>query len=240
MLFTKKQSGFTLLELAIVLLTLLTWALLKMPAKHNEASAVTLCKVTDNTMQNIKKAIMEGYYPDTAGHFPASKKAGVISNDYNLKYLFEAGGWEALNPVTHTGWNGPYVEGGLLLTETGKYSAANLHSSFKNPSYVHDPNLADDIHPLQNGDTVILDGWKRPLIIQVYCSERHYTNQAECENNRQQWIARLVSAGAGIGLKLNDAAINTPIGQNKRDDDRVLYLNVATPPQDVNMPCNQL
>ena len=69
---------------------------------------------------------------------------------------------------------------------------------------------------------IILDGWGRPIIIQ-----KHATNGF-----------RLISAGPGSGVGINNADIDTAITSNKGVDDRVLYLNSATPSVDVNIPCD--
>ena len=113
------------------------------------------------------------------------------------------------------------MQSGIILSgaETG-----NLDSSFSDTTKVN-PVLI-------NGDTVVLDGWGRPLIIQV-----------DIANNS---IAKLVSAGAGTGLGFNEAIIDTPITtatpatgyRQPNSDDRILYLNAPTPANDVNPPCN--
>jgi hypothetical protein len=73
---------------------------------------------------------------------------------------------------------------------------------------------------LADGQSVILDGWGRPIIIQVHNS----------------YGARLVSAGPGQGLGLRDehqnlqAQLETKIGDAvPQGDDRILNLQGSTP-----------
>lgn len=218
MFFFRKQIGITLIELTVVLLVLVALAGVVIPYVGGTSSAA-LCNATDVTMQNIKKVIMERYYLDTLGHFPVSKTAGVVGNDYNLKYLFEAGGWDAFNPETQIGWRGSYLQNGIKLG-SGQYLVGNLDSSFKDATVAPNNHVHTDF---TNIDTVVLDGWGRPLIIQV-------------KNNGD---AKLVSAGAGSGLAINEAAIDTLINGTRTNDDRILYLNAPTPATDVNPPCNE-
>lgn len=226
---SNRETGVTLIELTVVLLILVALAGVAIPYISGTSSAA-LCRATDVTMQNVKKVIMERYYLDTLGHFPVSKTAGVVGSDYNLKYLFYAGGWNLFDPATQIGWRGNYLQGGITLTNGENYSATNLHNSFRDWGLAPNNHVNDN---LTNGDTVILDGWGRPLILQVY---------PDLSGNL---IARLVSAGSGNGVGLIDnnnnplAEINTLIGQPRNSDDRILYLNAPTPAADVNPPCDE-
>jgi type II secretory pathway pseudopilin PulG len=224
MSFIKQQTGMTLLELTVVLLILVALAGVAIPYLGG-TSSTALCNATDVTMQNVKKAIMERYYLDTLGQFPNNKN----STDFNLKYLFTQGSWQAFDPQSQTGWRGPYLQSGIILSGTDNlFKAANLSTTFTDPTR----GFVNASSALINGDTVVLDGWGRPLIIQVDTT------------NPNNPIAKLVSAGAGSGVGLIDnsgtplADIDTLITGNRTNDDRILYLNAPTPANDVNPPCN--
>ena len=250
----KPQTGVTLIELTVVLLILMALAGVVIPYVSG-TSSTALCNATDVTMQNVKKVIMERYYLDTLGRFPSDRYAA----DYNLKYLFirddgldnnnngridrvTNGGtdidtedaWQPFNADTQLGWRSAYLQSGLNLG-TVPYLIANLGASFQDaPNHVN-ANLT-------NIDIVILDGWGRPIILQVSnCSAWGVvvTGTTLC--------ARLISAGAGIGVGLSDTVINatidTPINGHRNiaigsSDDRILYLNAPTPTVDVNPSCN--
>lgn len=238
MRFLNKQSGVTLIELTVVLLVLVALAGVAIPYLHGTGSAA-MCKATDVTMQNVKKVIMERYYLDTLGKFPQDLQGLTTAiPDYNLHYLFSdsnipvppattpARTHKPFDPATQTGWRtGGYLQGGITLTSGQNYSAENLDISFT------DTTKGFVNSPLINGDIIILDGWGRPIIIQV-------------DSNN---IARLVSAGSGDGVGLIDnnnnhlAKIETLIGQNRptNSDDRILYLNAPTPATDVNPSCDE-
>jgi hypothetical protein len=88
---------------------------------------------------------------------------------------------------------------------------------------------------LSDGQTVVLDAWGRPIIIQV-------RDEAHCSDwglpGNQGGCARLVSAGSGSDIGPSNANIDTVISGQRASDDRVLYLNTATPSVDVNLACD--
>lgn len=222
------ETGFTLIELSVVLIILIALAALAKPYLSGTSSSA-LCKATDVTMQNVKKAIMEGYYLDTLGKFPQDLDTTLAVNtppDYNLHYLFSDKNvaatriHKAFDPESRTGWRtGGYLQNGIILTSGQNYSAQYLDNSFKDATL---PATAND-HVNANiieGNSVVLDGWGRPIILQNSSSG-----------------FRLVSAGAGTGIGISDAAIDTKISGLRTGDDRVLYLDVPTPATEINPSC---
>lgn len=224
------QSGMTLLEITVVLLILIALAGMVVPYVGGTGGAA-MCKATDATLQAVKQAIMggkagPGYYADTLGNYPADR--GDI--DYNLKYLFIAGDkdeddsipdWPAYNPQTGVGWRGPYLMTGISLADKTKLAA-----NFSNGTYVH---------ALADGDSIVMDGWGRPIVLQVPPTCSISTNPTDC--------ARLVSAGPGTGIGLSDADIDTKIENNEdasdRGDDRVLFLKIPDPYDKGNTSCQE-
>jgi len=215
MMISCTQKGMTLLELSVVLLILIALAGLAIPYIGG-TSRNALCDATDITMANVKRAIMDRYYLDTLGKFPQDLD-GLTANSppsYNLHYLFSNSNLAAsrthklFDPGTATGWR----SGGYL--QSGFVLESNLSGTFANTIYT-DKFLANHI--------VTLDGWGRPIVLQV-----------------SSGVGRLVSAGVGSGLGLENAAIETAIGSSRlaSSDDRILYLNTATPATDVNTPCD--
>lgn len=234
------QSGMTLIELAVVLLILVALAGLVVPYMGGTGSKA-LCDATDLSMQNIKKAIMGGgsgaaFYLDTLGYFPKDQKTGT---NYNLTYLFESGGWNAYDPETAVGWRGPYVMNGVRLDSNTEYQAANLPASFKDASSPANPTTNHVHDNLADGQTVILDGWGRPIVIQVPTVSDCKTILGLTSNPKEGYCARLVSAGPGLGLGIDNADIETAIAKNLAGDDRILYLNAPTPATDINPSCSQ-
>lgn len=213
------QSGMTLLEITVVLLILIALAGMVVPYVNVTSGSAT-CQATDATLQAVKQAIMggaagPGYYADTLGTYPADRGDA----DYNLKYLFIAGDgngsdpiadWPAYNPQTGVGWRGPYLMTGISLADKTKLAA-----HFSSATYVH---------ALADGDSIVNDGWGRPIILQIPETCSVSPNPSDC--------ARLVSAGPGTGPGLSDADIDTTIADKEasdRGDDRVLFLKIADP-----------
>ncbi|OQK17204.1 hypothetical protein AU255_04745 [Methyloprofundus sedimenti] len=215
-----KQQGMTLIELTVVLLVLVALAGLIIPYFSGTSRKAT-CDVTDVSMTNIKRAIMERYYLDTLGKYPASKGG----SDFSLYYLFDAGGWAAFDPDTQIGWRGPYLMNGITLASEAAL-ATNLTSAAG--TFVH--------RAFADGDSVVLDAWGRPIVIQV-------PSVAQCDSitgltgTAAGYCARLVSAGAGSGAGIGNADIDTTIAGNRAGDDRVLYLKAPTPAADINTAC---
>jgi type II secretory pathway pseudopilin PulG len=214
------QSGMTLMEITVVLLILIALAGMVVPYVNITSGSAT-CQATDATLQAVKQAIMggavgPGYYADTLGNYPATDKD---SSDYNLKYLFEQGLWDEYNPKTGVGWHGPYLMTGISLADKTKLAA-----HFSSDTYVH---------ALADGDSIVMDGWGRPIVLQVPTTCSISTNPTDC--------ARLVSAGPGTGIGLSDADIDTEIEDNEgaevRGDDRVLFLKIPDPYDKGNTSC---
>jgi type II secretory pathway pseudopilin PulG len=220
------QSGMTLLEITVVLLVLIALAGLVVPYVGGTGSAA-MCKTTDAALQAVKQAIMggaagPGYYADTLGSYPSDQGDA----DYNLKYLFVAGDgngadpvadWPEYNPKTDTGWRGPYLLTGSVISDT-------LHGSFGTVFNQAAPATTAYVHVDITTDTgsQVFDGWHRPIILQV-----PYFNDA-----LQPDYARLVSAGPGSGLVSGEATIDTTIQSadaSSRGDDRVLFLKIPDP-----------
>jgi len=226
------QKGMTLIELTVVLLILVALAGLAIPYVGG-TNRMAYCEATDASMQAIKTAIMgggvnSGFYTDLLGKYPRNK---FNVDEYNLRLLYEIGGWRAYNPKTAVGWRGPYLMSGSKIP-------SGLNDSFKD---VYNHSTASDkvVHvdmTADNGSHPI-DAWGRPIIIQVPYDSSGVANLD---------YARLVSAGAGSGISPSDASIDTKIEYSTtfpdaadRGDDRVLYLKMPDPLVGGNQPCNQ-
>ncbi len=176
-----KQAGMTLIEISVVLLILVALAGLALPYVSGISSS-SLCKATDMTLSNTKKAIMEGFYIDTLGYFPKATKSTTA--DFNLTYLLEdsAAVWGAFNPETRLGWNGPYLDLGRKLTADNLTSTTLTNTS---SGFVH--------VALTTSNFAVFDGWNHPIILQ-----KHSTDDF-----------RLVSAGfnGDLETKITDTVI---------------------------------
>ena len=224
------QKGMTLIEITVVLLILIALAGLTIPYIGG-TTRKALCDATDVSMANIKRTIMERYSLDTLGNFPVSKTGSTINSDFSLHYLFAPGGWPTFDPDTQVGWRGPYVQNGIILNAADEGA---LDGSFKDVSSPFDA-ATDHIHlNLADTQTVILDAWGRPIIIQV-------RDEADCSDwglpTDQGQCARLVSAGPGSGISLANGALNTVISETRKGDDRIIYLQ-NTPAGEQNESCS--
>ena len=213
-----KARGMTLLELTVVLLILLALAGLVVPYTSG-ISQQAQCDATDASMVAIRNAIMgggavPGFYADTLGKLPRSKEGGSAYL-YKLRYLFEMDSeLSTYNPKTKTGWNGPYLmNGATAATPTG------LHDSFLSSTENNTSAPYKYTDPVLSDDQVVLDGWGRPIILQV-------PNPSDLSS------ARLVSAGPGVGWGTDEARLDTTIANttaSDRGDDRVLFLKIPDP-----------
>lgn len=255
-----QQSGMTLIEVTVVLMFLVAIASIALPYISGTGTKAQ-CEATDVSMQNIKKVIVENYAVDMLGRYPANKNdvnryltcqsefADICDKsdgiNYNLTCLFESCDWDKFDSATNTGWRGAYLENtGLTLSSD---DVEKLDISFRDKKSEMFISNAYQEHVNDNltwGNIVVLDAWGRPIILQV-------PNQADCQNimglvdlPEEGYCARLVSAGIGKGLGLENAAIDTflsePTAENPRNnDDRILYLKAPTPEYDLNTPCDQ-
>ena len=195
-----KQTGVTLIELTVVLLILIALAGITLPYVSGTSSS-GLCNATDITMQNTKKAVMEGFYIDTLGNFPADKG----STNYNLTYLFEKGSWEPYDPSSRIGWKGPYLTAGRILDDTNFPSSGG----FTSPTYVNDV-LIKDTH------FAVFDAWNRPLIIQ--------------ENAINGFRLLSAGENGILETKRSDPTIPVDASTGaKKNDDRIIYLDKPAP-----------
>jgi len=230
-MYSIKQKGMTLIELTVVLLILVALAGLALPYVSG-TSRKALCDATDISMMNIKKVIMEQYYLDTLGNFPVTKGG----SDYSLNYLFTAGSWQPFDLDSQVGWRGVYLQGGVLL-DASMVSA--LSSNFKNTKFTKETFSA--------GKTIVMDAWGRPIILQVPAVAECKAIFSLASDPVEGYCARLVSVGAGNGLGLAAADIDTYITDDASTttiteghlmgDDRMLYLQAPTPAEDINTPC---
>lgn len=230
-----RQRGLTLLELTVVLLIMIALGGLALPYVAGTGQTAA-CRATDATMSAIKEAIMggpagAGFYGDLLGQLPRDK---AVADSYNLDALFIQGSWQDYNPKTGVGWRGPYLQGGGV-------APAGLAASFTATD-----GVSATVHVAIAGSQ-ILDAWGRPVVLQV-------PDTSSCDAltgltaTQPGYCARLVSAGPGDGLQSGDAEIDTPINDDpastepdnvRQRDDRVLYLKIAPPSNDlVNNDCD--
>lgn len=121
------------------------------------------------------------------------------------------------NAVTRRGWNGPY-----LKHTGGRFLPSELHPSFTPIDF---PNRYAG-----EGDPMILDGWGRPLVLQVPTGAFETLTEPEL---RIAWRhARLVSAGPNGILETPPDVLMPAL--DVRGDDFVLFLSVP----DTALPTN--
>ena len=228
------EKGMTLIELTVVLLVLIALAGVMIPYV-SDTGRMAMCQATDATMLAVKEAIMGGgagvgFYGDTLGSYPKYTKGGA---DYNLHYLFEiptGGGFSSYNPKTAVGWRGPYLMTGMTNqypfdADDDSILTDELHKSFGDTTnYVHSA--------IAINDQVILDGWGRPLILQVPATCSISSSPEKC--------ARIVSAGPIPGRNIQSNGFTVTKNDDDADprgDDRVVFLSIPDPKAGGNEPC---
>lgn len=154
--------------------------------------------------------------------------------------------WQEYNPKTGVGWHGPYLQGGAtnqLLVDgrpgddsTNGTDGADDSSDLTNELHTDFDDLTKVHVAVSVNDVVVLDGWGRPIILQV-------PTDANCGalSTRHGGCARLVSAGPIPGRNVQSNGIDTDISDaraSSRGDDRVLFLQIPDPLAGGNTPCN--
>lgn len=101
-----RRSGLTLLELVVVLTVLVALAALIVPVLTG-TSETAQATVTQSNMRQIADVLVR--YRTDNGTLP--RLGGLSTEPVRLRYLFEDpyGGARLYDPVSKTGWNGPYV-----------------------------------------------------------------------------------------------------------------------------------
>ncbi len=209
----------TLIEISVVLLVLVALAGLTVPYISTTSGKV-MCEATDISMQNLKKVIMDNYFIDTNGKYPQN------TGNYNLTCLFESCGVSEYDPTTNIGFRkGGYLQNGVKLNDE---QINNLDSSFKDSADT-DLHIHEDA---TTADLFILDAWRNPIVIQQVTPDDF----------------RLVSAGVNGKIETSITNKDTTDSTNliditlanpRKNDDRILYLNIPTPSHELNTPCDQ-
>ena len=116
-MYNKKQSGFTLVELLLVLVILALIAGLVLPGIIGKAESAK-AKAASSQISRISMSV-ESFYLDT-GNIPSSLDELVSE------------------PSGANGWNGPYIKNSLLKDPWGqpyKYTVPGQHGDFDIVSY---------------------------------------------------------------------------------------------------------
>lgn len=213
-------AAFTMFELAAVVVVLTVVAGLAMSAA-GDATTQASRTVTMSTMRTVRDAIVgiatgrEGRvspcFLQDLGRLPRVEETPPRVYAYSLGPLL--GGMTSLgvplpafDPVTQRGWRGPY-----LIAPTPRFGSLGIDLG---------PEPLQWTTYVQADDLVVLDGYGRPLLLQVPDDLADGIRNADDERH-----ARLVSAGP-------DGRIDTPLVErypslSQCGDDLVLYLRVA-------------
>lgn len=197
---TRTRRAFSLVELLAVLVILVAVAGVVLPTFGNAVSDAKRIS-TQESLQRVRQVIVGS--PEAPGYFTHAR-------DYpaRMAYLFSDIDFAGYDPVTKTGWNGPYLLNPVVVVEkyttipsdqpqcflviAGEESTKPLDVSFN--AY------------LQDDEVVLLDAYGNPILVQ---------NHTVGLNRR----VRLLSAGSnGVIDNLPSAAFDSDT------DDLVLIL----------------
>jgi prepilin-type N-terminal cleavage/methylation domain-containing protein len=203
---SRRRFGFTLLELAVTTAVVGAMMCLAVP-RLTRFSAASADVVTQTTLAEVRRAIVDGYWPDMYERLPYpvdSRRAAYPQ----LAYLYlnpqtygadvtPAGttAW-TFDPLAKRGWSGPY------LTGVGVYrlnAAENRGQAYG-----------------ENGDPAPLDGWGRAIVLQ------QPLESAGAPSAVDRRFARLVSAGPNGRIDAPPDVLELSLPQI--GDDLVLYL----------------
>jgi len=232
------RSGLTLLELVLVLVVLTALGAMIIPITEGIGED-TRETVTRSAMRDLSEILGNRYHTDMHGvmfdaamsppmalpglpfpdpqhvlehgrdpHHPQLLFLFVNPQRFGDANLVTLDTDPTYDPISRRGWNGPYMKHG-----GGRIHLDRLDASFI-PGGINRYGVS--------GDPALLDGWGRPIVLQVPTNPGTLLTEPEL---RIAWRhARLVSAGpSGI--------LNTPPdvlmpALNARGDDFVLFLSV--------------
>lgn len=194
-----RRRGMTLVELVVVLVVLAAIAGLALTSVGTVAEDARE-QTTRLSLSNLRNAI-DGPYRLHLGGIPQSV----------ADLLRAPTGAPAYDPSSKTGWNGPYVRVPIARYVVGPILTPGAEG-FVDASFT--------LHYGSSGDLAVLDGYGRPIVLQVPDPDADDDYSAE-----ERRHARLVSAGF-------DGVVDTPRNALYPslalcDDDLVLYLVVA-------------
>lgn len=155
-----KKVGLTLLELIVVLVILAALAGLAIPLVSQSLDDSKI-KVSQGSLSAIRNATMS-YWRDTKFEPNTATTAnGALLQRFQMRWLFfnpfvENGenNTPSFDARSARGWNGPYI-----VEKTGRYKVDAVRN------FTTAYGSGDGESP--SSDPTILDGWQRPIVIQV-------------------------------------------------------------------------
>lgn len=207
-------AGFTTVELAAVILVLSLAAGLAMSAiggadtqSARTATLGVLRQVRDALVGvDTGRATKVPCFVDDVGRLPRIDRTGAGDRAYSLSELLDGRGVPAYQPEQQRGWRGPYLTAPVV-----PFGTPDLDLGLVPPQWLHYG---------QPGDAAVLDGFGRPVLLQVPCTAANGRPDDDDERH-----ARVVSAGP-------NGRIETPVAARFPSlaacgDDLVVYLRVA-------------
>ncbi len=221
----KRRSGYTLLELVVVMVIIAALAALVVPNLDRVADDAELTVARAN-LSTIREAITgsasaSGYFADmryVPGFDPLEFRLhDLLSDSLPTKPLYDI--------TLNRGWRGPYLQRFPAVQNTnrlheGLFPAANDRRRANDPTFFERGFFYDTVNSfygLPGVQRSIGDAWGNPIILQVPPEEAFVTPSAT-----KRWrYARLVSAGPDGVLSTPRYDASIPVLQTRRDEARL-------------------
>lgn len=163
------HRGLTLLELITVVAILAVLAGLVMPMVAN-VNSQTSDTATRHSLRQVRDVIVHRYYLETGllpqRHANDSSRPQVPQLCFLAlnPYRYPFGGYSSVpdfDPVTRTGWNGPYLmtSGSVYPDPTAVKALDNAGRTWSDLGFTSTYGLANDF--------TVLDGWGSPIVVRI-------------------------------------------------------------------------
>lgn len=199
-LYFRLRRGLTLLELVLVVAVLAALGAIVVASLGHTVNTArdTLIRAS---LSQLRTVILDSYYHDQFDTLPYPLDPSRLAYPQLVWLLVNPNPGTPYDPVARRGWRGPY-----LLPPVGS-------------QYVIDATRGFTAQYGENGDPALLDGWRRPIVLQQPVTIGSAASASDLR------FARLVSAGANGVLDTPSTALVPSASQV--GDDLILPLGAG-------------